>query len=655
MKTLDRESVGLTAACALVVTGVDAVLLELKRDYFTGGFLSEDSATAWSDRLAFLAGSVATDAALVVVGVACALLLAGRLQLGTAARWFLALSMGAGPLLVASAVEYQIVAQLGDAFDFHLMFDLVGGRPSEILAVAADYLWAPAFALAAVIVAIGVGTVLLQRWPGGRQRRPLLGALVWQVAVVAMAGLAVMTTLRVWSDVLDNGLRRKPSGQALGALVAVASDVDRDGYGMLSRPPDGAPFDAHVYPYAIDIPGNGVDENGVAGDLPSGDLYTEPDGMPPAFTWTPDVVLIVLETFRADLVGQRVDGKEVTPVLNRLASEGGSAAHAYSHNGYTVQSKHHLFTGSLAALRQGTLVDDFKANGYEVALFSAQDDSFGGPAYDVGTTRADVFYDARQDRSRRFTTFATAGSLGVSSDVLLERIDAHLAQRKVSRPLFLYANIYDAHFPYHHDGLATLIPSRPLAPGDIVPANVAALRAMYANTAANVDRAVGGLIDSVTRHRGAAPAVVVLADHGESLFDEGFLGHGYAINDVQTRIPLVVRGFPMELCEPVGQSDIREAMREALVRGEGDRRPTFRECGAEHRVFQYLGTIDRPRQIAFTSAGGRVIWDFRRYRARIGDGAWQRERDLSPADVEAVHALVHYWERLRLAQHERHR
>lgn len=647
---LDREVASLTVVGAVVVTCIDAVLLELKRDYFSGGFLAEDSATAWSDRLLFVAGSIATDAVIVAVGVACAAVLAGKLRLGTAARWFLALSLGAAPLLVASALEYQVFAQLGDAFDFQLMFDLVGRRPSEILAVASGYLWAPVFALAVGIATIGAVTSMLQRWRGGEPRHPLLTPLVRQVVVGTAAGLAAMTALRVWSDVLDNGLRRKPAGQALGAMVSAASDVDRDGFGILSRPPDLAPLDAKVFPYAIDVPGNGVDENGAAGDLPPGDAYTEPDGSRPAFTWTPDVVLVMLETFRADLVGQRVAGREVTPVLNRLAAEGASAAHAYSHNGYTVQSKYHLFTGSLAGLRHGTLVDDFKANGYEVAYFSAQDDSFGGPAYDVGTTRADVFYDARQDRARRYTTFATAGSLGVSSAVLLERVEAHLTQRDRSRPLFVYANLYDTHFPYHHEGLAPLVPSAPLSTGEIVPANVDAVRAMYANAAANVDRALGALVESIGRHRGAPPAVIVLADHGESLFDEGFLGHGYAINDVQTKIPLVVRGLPLDLCEPVGQADIRDAIREALRQGDRDQHATFRDCGPSHRVFQYLGTLDRPRQIAFTGTDGRVTWDFRRYRARFDDGAWVRDAELASNDREMVHALVHYWERLRLAQ-----
>jgi membrane-anchored protein YejM (alkaline phosphatase superfamily) len=175
---------------------------------------------------------------------------------------------------------------------------------------------------------------------------------------------------------------------------------------------------------------------------------------------------------------------------------------------------------------------------------------------------------------------------------------------------------------------------------------------MYANAAANVDRAVGRLLEGVKRHRGAAPAVVVVADHGESLFDEGFLGHGYAINDVQTRIPLIVRGLPFEACEPIGQADVRDAISAALARDVLDTRPAFQDCGRDRHVFQYLGSLDRPRAIAWTANGRRVIWDFRQYRARFDEGPWLRERDLDEEGRRVVGALVHAWERMRLAQHE---
>ena len=69
---------------------------------------------------------------------------------------------------------------------------------------------------------------------------------------------------------------------------------------------------------------------------------------------------------------------------------------------------------------------------------------------------------------------------------------------------------------------------------------------------------------------GLAPGLVQLPDHGfrlyiESLFDESFLGHGYALNDAQTRIPLVVANLPVTIEEPFGQIDLRALFRRTLA------------------------------------------------------------------------------------------
>ena len=100
--------------------------------------------------------------------------------------------------------------------------------------------------------------------------------------------------------------------------------------------------------------------------------------------------------------------------MRGIAAAGGAAPLAFSHNGFTYQSRFHLFSGSLAGVRGGrTLVDDFKGNGYRVGYFSGQDDSFGGPELAVGFDRADTFFDARSAPDRRYTQFSTPGSLAV--------------------------------------------------------------------------------------------------------------------------------------------------------------------------------------------------------------------------------------------------
>lgn len=646
MKAGRGDVLALTVVGAAVVTAVDAILLALRRDFFTGGFLAVDSAATWPLRLAFACGSLAMDATCVGFGVLLATWAASRLRWGRAARTGLAFLLGTAPLVVASLVQYELLARLGDAFDLGLMFDLVGRKPVEFVAVASAQMLGVVLAL---VVGAGTAAVLLglvnRRFPAGAIGSPRVRTWGWWAAGFLVV-IALTTSMRLYDDALDNGLRRKPAGQVLGAVVTSTTDVDRDGYGLLSRPSDPAPFDARVYPYAVDIPGNGVDEDGVGGDLPTATTVAQ-DALPTRFVQSPPVVVIMLESFRADLVGRRDEGRPVTPVLDALAATG-TIIPAFSHNGYTVQSRFHLFTGRLSGQgRPGTLLEDFRRNGYELAYFSGQDESFGGSEYDVGAEAADIFYDARQDVARRYTRFTTAGSLGVSSAVVLERVEAYLARRQQSKPLFLYVSFYDTHFPYTHDGIATLVDATRVSQSDIQPARKDDLHRMYRNTAANVDKAVGELLQLVARHVDQPPVTIVLADHGESLFDEGFLGHGYAINDVQTRIPLIVSGVTLHTCAPIGQADVRAALTSALALEPAAEGTPALPC-ASPRVFQYLGSIDRPRQIAFTDGESRVWWDFRARRGRVAGGPWLPERDLSTADRERVLAVVHFWERLRL-------
>jgi hypothetical protein len=597
---------------------------------------------------------VLTDGAVSGVVVVVALWLVGGVGVARTLAWGGALVLALVPIVAVNFVEYELVTYLGDAFDFRLLFDLAGRSPREILAVSSAHV------MSVVGMSLGALSALVAAswfiWRHRNRGTPVPGVPfrrgIGLAGAVLVAGVVVMTLMRSGSDVLDNGLRRKPTGQMLGALAAAVTDVDRDGYGVLGRPPDPDLFDGRVRPYALDIPGNGVDEDGVGGDLPAGTAaYQEASAAPGAWQSNQDVVLIVLESFRADARGAQLNGRPVTPVLDALATQGIAPPFAYSHNGYTIQSRRHIFAGSTADVRNdGTLIDDFKKHGYQVAYFSAQDESFGGPQEGVGFERADVAYDARADRSRRFSDFTTAGSLAVPLDVIEERVGAFLDQRRTSQPLFLYVNFQDTHFPYHHRGIQPLVSDVIVPQGDIAPEHADAVRAMYLNTASNVDRAIGEILSHVRRALGREPGVIVLSDHGESLFDEGFLGHGYALNDAQTRIPLVVANFPMRIEEPFVEADLRDAINRTLeMPPTAGSKPSVVENPSK-TVFQYLGQIARPAEIAFTGLSGRTVYDFRERRVRIGSGQWRRPEELAAPDYARFLGLVQTWERMMLAR-----
>jgi glucan phosphoethanolaminetransferase (alkaline phosphatase superfamily) len=637
------------------MTAFDAGLLQKSKAFFTGGFLSVIHTQGAFEAVVFLLVSLLVDAAAIAASAAAVLVLTSRLRLTTAAR-HIAVFLGAvAPFVLADFVSYRLAAYFGDAFDLSLMFELTGRRPEEFLAVGS---WQIVQTLTVVVAAFGALALLLwlvNRFTSGAPTAMPLRVRRIGTALLAVlvAGLFTAVVAGVASETFEDGLRRKPSGWLFEGIAATLTDFDRDGFGIVGGMRDPDLFNASIYPWAIDVPANGVDEDGVGGDLPPGARYEEGHQQPAAWRQRPNVVLFVLESFRADAVDRQLNGKPVTPVLDKLAVDGISSLRAYSHNGYTAQSRFHLMSGSLAGLRNGTsLIDDFAAHGYETAYFSAQDESFGGESLGVGFDRASVRYDARVDRDRRYSTFTTAGSLAVSYATLEERLAAFLVHRDTSRPLFLYVNFHDTHYPYHHPEIIPLVSNAVLPQSRIGPAEREGLQDMYFNTAANVDRAIGWVLNKVGTGLATPPAVIVLADHGESLFDGNFLGHGYALNDVQTRIPMIVKGLPMRIEEPFGQVDLRDALGAALSADWSLGTQPRLAADPSKLVFQYLGNINRPRQIGFVDASGRrTIYDFRSMAVETGTvPAWRPPSGLTGTDRDRFLELIRTWERMMLAR-----
>ena len=111
------------------------------------------------------------------------------------------------------------------------------------------------------------------------------------------------------------------------------SDADRDGYALRDQPADRDPFNSTIHPYALYVPGNGVDENGLAGDPP---LAPSSEADSAAHHGhekrvRPHVLITYLERFRADLLGKESDGRPITPYLNAIADEGASSDRAWAH------------------------------------------------------------------------------------------------------------------------------------------------------------------------------------------------------------------------------------------------------------------------------------------------------------------------------------
>jgi len=556
--------------------------------------------------------------------------------------------VGGGALAVLIG-KYQALAFFSDAMSFQIVRNLGGGSLTDALLYSLSEAGLMLIVGgAALIFYAAVRFAFRRRWreaaplsdhwrPSGRQLAMLLGA----------TPLLLFAVNRV--DDARTALSRFNSVVAATILLEQATDFDRDGYSLFSFPLDAQPFDGSRHPYALDVPGDGIDQDGFGGDFVFAQGVPRPERAIIAGR-RPNVILIVLESTRADAIGRRVDGRPLTPVLDAIAARGSVARRAYSHVGFTTDSLQSLFSGRLAPTddRQ-SLVRDFLANGYQVATFSGQAEDFGGTANLVGLRRGGIFVDGTMLKDERSGAFAAQGSVNVDGKILLREFDRRLGRPEAwRRPHFLYFNLQSAHFPYFNPGMERVLNGEPIARGDINAGNRDRVERTYWNAVAYNDRLIGALIERLRRLGVLDNSIIVVtADHGESLFDDGFLGHGHMLNDQQTRIPFILSAPDVAIPEVIDLDDMRAIILSAA--GAGVAPPAARP------VFQFLGSLDRPGAIGTVDGNGRrLVFDF--FQETIWDSATGRRAryaDLPAGSAErrAADALIDEWARQRWLRH----
>jgi arylsulfatase A-like enzyme/Flp pilus assembly protein TadD len=238
----------------------------------------------------------------------------------------------------------------------------------------------------------------------------------------------------------------------------------------------------------------------------------------------PDIVLITLDTVRADELGAW-GGAARTPALDALAASGVRFAQALAPVPLTLPAHASLFTG-LEPREHGLrdngagrlpaaaipIAEELRAAGYATAA------AVGSRVLDrrFGLDRGFDVYDDRMAAER-------IGEFGYAERPAREVVAALLAAAATldaAKPRFLWAHFYDAHAPYD-------------APG-------ASERERYRGEIELVDRAVGELLAALPASR--PRVVVVVGDHGESFGEHGEQEHGYLLHQPTLAVPLLVAG-----------------------------------------------------------------------------------------------------------------
>lgn len=638
----------------VIIQFFEAALLYYKYDLFTGGFLQPYSYKTFSERLQFVLFSWWFD--LTLIGILAGLWFAIADKLN---RYGLIIYYSFTALVVVLvgiwlALKFKVLSYFSDTLNLQIIKNLGGGSLKEALLYISNeiLLFIGILTVIALVLVVCINYLNKTRFVRRFSASTVQHKTYMELLLIAIVFTPLVTLFVSNNDFLRYGLEKKTTYRLISMTLDRLSDIDFDGFGSYSYPKDRAIFDAQIFPGAFDIPGNGIDEDGFLGDA-----LISPRDNDSLANITPKagkhIVLIVLESAREDLLEQQINGKYVAPVMRELVTQGVAVKHAYSHTGYTVTSIRAIFNRDPVNNQyQKTLINFLQTAGYSLSIISGQDESFGDVAVETGMKNPGVaYFDARTAINDRVFPSTEQGSLRLSEERVVEQFKTRVNEVDFAKPQFFYLNFQAAHFPYSHPKMAKRIIDDLIPRSDINEANKSWVADSYWNAIANADWGVGQVIAALKAHQVFENTLlVILGDHGESLFDDGFLGHGHAINDAQTEIPLIINDPSVSVDEPIGQVDVAEmAIRSALGLANV-------WSNKDKTVFQWVGSLSNPTLIAHVQQGGvRTLFDFRSEEVFFSDQKLWKPYQKAIADPlyqDRVTRLIRDWEALRWNEHE---
>jgi arylsulfatase A-like enzyme/Flp pilus assembly protein TadD len=284
-------------------------------------------------------------------------------------------------------------------------------------------------------------------------------------------------------------------------------------------------------------------------------------GVPPGER---SLILVTLDTTRADRIGAFGGTAVPTPTLDRLAREGTIAVDALSQVPLTLPSHATILTGRYPAshgvrhngiyrLREEeeTLAEKLKAAGFDTAAFVAAYVLNRGFGVEQGF---DVYDDVDVNRyaGGRDQVFEAQRSADEVNARVFPWIDAHKGRR-----VFLWVHYYDAHEPY----------APPEKPGRTLSGSG------YDREISYVDACLGDLVAKLD-HTGLLDRslLVVVGDHGESLGEHGEKTHGLFLYEGALHVPFLLRAPGMipsgrKIGGPVELADVAPTVADYLATG----------------------------------------------------------------------------------------
>ncbi|MEN9395908.1 MAG: hypothetical protein RLZ81_438 [Pseudomonadota bacterium] len=627
--------------CWLFVTTsvwmIDLILLNLKYQSFTGGFLQEHQITGTLNVTLFSVAAWMLNGLFYGVMFLSGYLVARKLRFNFFIHLYHVVWLTLGGSLMLIMLRYKLHSYFGDFLTFSIIKNLGGGSIFDAITYAAQEGGLLVMVLVTAILLWWFGIGLLKRIPNvmmyyiGTYRHYVT---IWIVAII---GTISLTILLDTNETYRHHLNKTTAFLNTKSFIQLMFDYDNRSY-------------------PLDIPDNGIDEDGLAGDLHlipnNGTTYKFKEQKR-------HIVLIVLESVRGDVLDESLNGLVVTPNLNRIAKEGMSLKNYYSHSGYTTSSLEAIFTSYPAPVGgKPLLLEVLKNNDYRISIISGQDESFGGISQRIGSRKnANYYFDASTIPEKRAFFATSPGGLVVSNEIVVSQFKSAIETGSLEKPNFFYVNLQSAHFPYYYQGMPLILTQHPISRGDIKSSNSSHVKTTYLNAVAAADFSVGEIVNELKRKNIYKDTVlVIVGDHGESLFEDGLLGHGMRISEDQLNA-IFVANRQISIKHPIGHASLGTV----LLQMAGCDTDFTDETRADF-VFHFVGSLDKPTYISGTFHDHqRLIYRLHDQRYQIVDASGATTTR-SVVDVaknaelqERFNRLFSMWATLRWTAHANRR
>jgi arylsulfatase A-like enzyme len=300
--------------------------------------------------------------------------------------------------------------------------------------------------------------------------------------------------------------------------------------------------------------------------------------LPTAAPASPNIVVIVIDTLRADHLSSYGYTRRTSPHIDQIAAQGVRFNNAISTSSWTQPAHVSLITGRYPSqagdetglIAQGidTIGETLQAAGYRTAAFSgnfyvfSSDTGFGAGFVHFedyyrspGNIFTGAFYGRVIEYALLHPVFGLENKLGRYQAEQINQAVLQWVDKDHHRPFFALINYYDVHDPY--------LPPQPYrgqfspleSPGGLIntdwdqsqnylpldPAELQSEIDAYDGAIAYVDDQIASLLKGVQALRpGEDTLLVIVSDHGELFGEHDLFGHGNSLYRELIRVPLII-------------------------------------------------------------------------------------------------------------------